>query len=69
MLTYRLDGEKGGNMRHQRQEQLKAKRIAIAEAVIKNLIRQDKIKRAIDICEEHKISAKRFGELTKIALS
>ena len=55
-------------MKHQTQDQLRAKDLLIAEAVIKGMIQKDKIKEAIELCEKKHISAERFGELTRIAL-
>ena len=56
-------------MKHQSKESLKEKDLLIAESVIKNLIKQDRIKEATDICLKKSISATRFGELVKIATS
>jgi hypothetical protein len=52
-------------MKHQSKNSLKQTDLLIAESVIKNLIKQDRIKEAIDICEKKNISSQRFGELVK----
>jgi hypothetical protein len=52
-------------MKHQSKISLKQKNLLIAESVIKNLIKQEKVKEAIEICKKNNISSKRFGELVK----
>lgn len=41
------------------------KRRTIAVSIIKKLIREEKIKRAVEIATDNGISAKEFGEITK----